>query len=177
VDPLRGDVWDARLPRAGEHPVVVLTINVLIPRLSAVTVAVVTGTEGPPQTQIPLDRDVGLTGYDVSYVNATDLHSIDKSRLRRRRGRLHPRELTHLEEAVRLYLGLLRSVGAHVIRLCLTSRGGNDECEPGRPPRRAGTRARGAPPGPASPGSGPHQSRIRPASNFKTSTMETFFCT
>jgi mRNA interferase MazF len=84
----------------------VLTINVLIPRLSAVTVAVVTGTEGPPPTHIPLDRDVSLTGYDVSYVNATDLHSIDKSRLRRRRGRLHLRELLRVEEAVRLYLGL-----------------------------------------------------------------------
>jgi mRNA interferase MazF len=53
-----------------------------------------------------LDREAGLTGYDVSYVNATDLHSIDKSRLRRRRGRSHPRELMRLKEAVRLYLGL-----------------------------------------------------------------------
>jgi mRNA interferase MazF len=106
VDPLRGDVWDARLPRAGDHPVIVLTINVLIPRLSAVTVAVVTGTGGPPQTHIPLDREAGLMGYDVSYANAADLHTIDKPRLRRRRGRLHPRELTRLEEAVRIYLGL-----------------------------------------------------------------------
>jgi mRNA interferase MazF len=106
VEPLRGDIWDARLPRAGDHPVVVLTINVLIPRLSAVTVAVVTGTEGPLPTLIPLDRESGLTGYDVSYVNVTDLHSIDKSRLRRRRGRLHPRELLRLEEAIRTYLGL-----------------------------------------------------------------------
>jgi mRNA-degrading endonuclease toxin of MazEF toxin-antitoxin module len=40
------------------------------------------------------------------FVNATDLHSIDKSRLRRRRGRLHLRELMSLEEAVRTYLGL-----------------------------------------------------------------------
>lgn len=106
MDPLRGDVWDARLPRAGDHPVVVLTVNVLIPRLSAVTVAVVTGTEGPAQTHIPLDREAGLTGHDVSYANATDLHTIGKPRLRRRRGRLHPRELARLEEAVRLYLGL-----------------------------------------------------------------------
>lgn len=83
-----------------------LTINVLISRLSAVTVAVVTGTEGPRQTHIPLDREAGLTCYDVSYANATDLHTIDKPRLRRRRGRLHPRELAGLEEAVRLYLGL-----------------------------------------------------------------------
>lgn len=106
MDPLRGDVWDAHLPRAGDHPVIVLTINVLIPRLSAVTVAVVTGTEGPAQTHISLDREAGLTAYDVCYANATDLHTIDKPRLRRRRGRLHPRELMRLEEAVRLYLGL-----------------------------------------------------------------------
>jgi mRNA interferase MazF len=113
VDPLRGDIWDA--PRAGDHPVVVLTINVLIPRLSAVTVAVVTGTEGPAQTHIPVASESGLTGHDVSYVKATDLHSyvkatdlhsVDKSRLRHRRGRLHPRELARLEEAIRVYLGL-----------------------------------------------------------------------
>jgi mRNA interferase MazF len=106
VEPLRGDVWDAHLPRAGDHPVVILTINVMIPRLSAVTVAVVTGTGGPAQTHISLDRESGLTGYDVSFVNATDLHSIDKSRLRRHRGRLHPRELMSLEGAIRTYLGL-----------------------------------------------------------------------
>ena len=106
MEPLRGDVWDARLPRAGVHPVVVLTMNVLIPRLSAVTVTVVTGTEGPAQTHIPVDSESGLTSYDVSYVNATDLHSVDKARLRHRRGRLHPRELARLEEAIRVYLGL-----------------------------------------------------------------------
>ncbi len=106
AEPLRGDVWDAHLPRVGDHPVVVLTVNVLIPRLSAVTVAVVTGTEGPEQTHIPLDRESGLTGYDISYANATDLHTIDKPRLRHRRGRMHPRELERLEEAIRLYLGL-----------------------------------------------------------------------
>lgn len=37
-------------------------------------VAVVTGTEGPAQTHVPLDRESGLTGYDVSFVNAADLH-------------------------------------------------------------------------------------------------------
>jgi mRNA-degrading endonuclease toxin of MazEF toxin-antitoxin module len=35
-----------------------------------------------------------------------DLHSVDKPRLRHRRGRLHPRELARLEEAIRVYLGL-----------------------------------------------------------------------
>lgn len=106
MEPFRGDVWDAHLPRVGDHPVIVLTVNVLISRLSAVTVAVVTGNEGPEQTHIPLDRESGLAGYDISYANVTDLHTIAKSSLRRRRGRLHPHELTRLEEAVRLYLGL-----------------------------------------------------------------------
>jgi mRNA interferase MazF len=106
MDPVRGEVWDVRLPILGAHPAVVLTVNPLVPRLSGVTVAVVTGTEGPPTTHIPLGSDAGLTRYDVSYVNATDLHTIDKARLRRRRGLLHPGELHRLEEAIRTHLGL-----------------------------------------------------------------------
>ena len=46
VEPLRGEVWDARIPVAGSHPVVILTINPMISRLSSVTVAVITGTPG-----------------------------------------------------------------------------------------------------------------------------------
>ena len=53
-----------------------------------------------------VEHDAAVLGHDVSFVNATDLHSIDKSRLRRQRGRLHPRELMSLEEAIRTYLGL-----------------------------------------------------------------------
>jgi mRNA interferase MazF len=106
VEPLRGEVWQAHLPRAGDHPVVVLTVSALIGRLSAVTVAVITGTEGPPSTHVRIDRDAGLTGYDESYVNATDLHTVDKPRLHSRRGLLHPAEMSRLEDAVRLYLGL-----------------------------------------------------------------------
>jgi mRNA interferase MazF len=99
-------VWEAHLPRVGSHPVVVLTVSALIGRLSAVAVAVITGTEGPPVTHVRLDRDAGLTGYDESYVNATDLHTVDKPRLHRRRGLLHPAQMGSLEDAIRLYLGL-----------------------------------------------------------------------
>ena len=106
MDPVRGEVWDARLPIVGEHPTVVLTVNPMIQRLSSVTVVVVTGTEGPATTHIALGSDAGLTRYDVSYANATDVHTIDKARLRRRRGGLHPAELRSLEAAVRTYLGL-----------------------------------------------------------------------
>lgn len=106
MDPLRGEVWDVRLPVVGLHPAIILTVNLLIPRLSAVTVAVVTGTAGPPSTHISLDAHAGLTRYPESFVNATDLHTVSQARLGQRRGRLHPAELVRLEGAVRLYLGL-----------------------------------------------------------------------
>jgi mRNA interferase MazF len=86
--------------------VVVLTINPLLVRLSSVTVAVVTGTEGPGATHIPVGRDAGLTRYDVSYINVTDLHTVAQSKLTRRRGALHPAEIARLEEALRVTLGL-----------------------------------------------------------------------
>ncbi len=104
--PLRGEVWDVRLPQVGEHPAVVLSVNALNALLSAVTVAVVTGAEGASTTHVPLGAEVGLTRYAVSFANAADLHSVDRARLRRRRGLLHPAELARLEDAVRLYLGL-----------------------------------------------------------------------
>lgn len=88
------------------HPAVVLSINALNDRLSHVTVVLVTGTSGPERTHVPLGHESGLTRYDVSYVNATDLHSVDRSRLRRRRGLLHRTELARVEAGVALYLGL-----------------------------------------------------------------------
>jgi mRNA interferase MazF len=94
------------MPSVGEHPAVILTINPMIGRLSSVTVAVITGTSGPAVTHVPLDPDAGLTRDDISYANATDLHSVDRSRLRKRRGRLHPAELQRLEAAIWTYLGL-----------------------------------------------------------------------
>lgn len=106
MEPLRGEVWDVQLPRVGRHPALILSVNALNARLSSVAVAVVTGTEGPVPTHVPLGREAGLTRYDVSYVDATDLHSLDKARLRKRRGLMHPTELIRVESAVRLYLGL-----------------------------------------------------------------------
>jgi len=106
MDPLRGEVWDCRLPQIGEHPVVVLTINPLLRRLRSATVVIVTGTEGPTATHIQLDSAAGLTRYDVSYANATDVHTVALGRLRLRRGLLHPAELMRIEEALRITLGL-----------------------------------------------------------------------
>lgn len=104
--PLRGEVWDVRFPQpVGDHKALILSINALRVSLSAITVAVITGTEGPRHTHVPVGPDAGLTRYDESFVNVTDLHTAS-ARFRRRRGLLSPDELSHVERAVRLVLGL-----------------------------------------------------------------------
>jgi mRNA interferase MazF len=106
-EPFRSDVWDVRFAQpVGEHPAVVLSVNLLNTRLATVVVAVITGTEGPTGTHIRLDADAGLTRYGESWVNITDLHSIPRSRFRRFRGRLASVELERVSEQVRIYLGL-----------------------------------------------------------------------
>jgi mRNA interferase MazF len=104
---LRGEVWACALPEPiGPHPVVVLTVNRIAEPLSSVTVAVITGTPGPPVTHVPVGPDSGLTRYAESYVNCADLQTIAKPRLHRRLGLLAPAELRRVESAVRLILGL-----------------------------------------------------------------------
>ncbi|MBT2908331.1 type II toxin-antitoxin system PemK/MazF family toxin [Streptomyces cellulosae] len=106
--PLRGEVWGCVLPTPiGPHPVVVLTVNRLAEPLSALTVAVITGTSGPASTHVPVGPDCGVTKYDESYVNCTDLHTVDKPRLRRRLGLLAPNELRSVEDRLRVILGLV----------------------------------------------------------------------
>lgn len=103
---MRGEVWWCALPAAGPHPVVVLTVNRIAAPLSAVTVALVTGTAGPAATHVTIGPDAGVTKYRESHVNCTDLHTVDKPRLRRRLGRLAPAELRRVESVVRTVLGL-----------------------------------------------------------------------
>ncbi|MFL6074556.1 MAG: type II toxin-antitoxin system PemK/MazF family toxin [Mycobacteriales bacterium] len=103
---MRGEVWACAVPGAGPHPVVVLTVNRIAAPLSAVTVALVTGSEGPAVTHVAIGPEGGVSKYPESYVNCTDLHSVDKPRLRRRLGRLAPAEMRSVEIAVRTVLGL-----------------------------------------------------------------------
>lgn len=106
AEPLRGEVWDAEMPRVGDHPVVVLTVNRLLQVLSSTTGVLVTWTPGPRSTHIPLGPDAGLTRYGESYAVATELHNVPLAALRRQRGRLAPGELRALEDAVRVAHGL-----------------------------------------------------------------------
>lgn len=105
-EPLRGEVWDVRVPAFGEHPAVVLSVNSLNRRLGHVAVVPITGTAGPELTHIPLGADAGLTRYAESYADVTGLQPVARGRCLRRRGLLATSELTHLEVQIRVYLGL-----------------------------------------------------------------------
>lgn len=105
-EPFRGEVWDVRFPRFGEHPAIVLSVNALNTRLGHVAVVPVTGTIGPDATHVALDADAGLTRYDESYADITGLQPIERGRLVRRRGLLALSELARVEGLIRTYLGL-----------------------------------------------------------------------
>jgi mRNA interferase MazF len=90
----------------GPHPAVVLIVNRVAQPLASVTVAVITGTEGPTETHVPVSGESGLKKYDESFVDCTDLHTVSKPQLRRRLGLLAQGELRAVEENVRAILGL-----------------------------------------------------------------------
>ncbi|GGK01744.1 hypothetical protein GCM10010123_34560 [Pilimelia anulata] len=99
-------MWGCAVPGAGPHPVVILTVNRIAEPLSAVTVVLVTGSKGPAATHVRIGPEAGVTKYPESYVNCTDLHTVDKPRLRRRLGRLAPAEMRKVESNLRGVLGL-----------------------------------------------------------------------
>ncbi len=105
-EPFRGEVWDVDFDEFGLHPAVVLSINLLNVRLGHVAVIPVTGTRGPDQTHVVLDRNAGLTGYDESYADVTALQPVARSRLLRRRGQLATGEIDRLTGQLTIYLGL-----------------------------------------------------------------------
>jgi mRNA interferase MazF len=104
--PMRGEVWACAVPQVGPHPVIILTVNRIAEPLSAVTVALVTGSAGPTTTHVRIGQEAGVTKYDESYVNCADLHIVDKPRLRRRLGRLAIAEMRSVESNLRSVLGL-----------------------------------------------------------------------
>jgi len=85
---------------------VVLSVSLLNLRLGHVAVIPVTGTPGPESTHVPLTQEAGLTRYDESFADVTALQATSRDRFRRRRGLVSGGELRHMEERLRIYLGL-----------------------------------------------------------------------
>lgn len=104
--PLRGEVWEAAVPRAGRHPVIVLSARTMLQDLRRTVVALVTGTEGPRTTHVPLGPEAGLTRYAESYCDLSTLWTLPVSALHTRRGRLSLAELGRVERTLADLLGL-----------------------------------------------------------------------
>ena len=105
-EPLRGEVWDVRFFTFGVHPAVVLSVNPLNTRLGRAAVIPITGNRGPEGTHVPLTVDTGSTRYPECYADVTGLQPAARSRFRRRRGLLDRAEISHVEDRLRVYLGL-----------------------------------------------------------------------
>jgi len=105
-EPLRGQIWDVDFEGFGEHPAVVLSANRLNQVLGHVAVVPITGTSGPQATHVVLTRDAGLTRYDQSFADVTEVQPVDRYALLRQRGQLAPAELGSIQSRLRVYLGL-----------------------------------------------------------------------
>ncbi len=100
----RGDVWDAAIPGAGVHPVVVVTRDTAIPVLTAVICALVTSTFHGHVAEVEVGPEQGLD-HECA-VNADNLFTLPKAVLTRRRGRLGEPLLSELDLALSIALGL-----------------------------------------------------------------------
>jgi mRNA interferase MazF len=99
----RGDVYDAPVP-GGAHPAVVVTRDRAIPVLRNVCVVVVTSRIRGLPTEVPLGPAHGLARECVA--NADNVFTLPRRALGPRRGSLGPEELSMLDDALRIALGL-----------------------------------------------------------------------
>jgi mRNA interferase MazF len=100
----RGDIFDADLPDLGTRPVLVVTRQVAIPVLSAITVALVTSTVRGIPSEIPLNSEHGLDRACVA--NCDNLATIEKAILGKCRGTLAFEDGIRLDDALRFALQL-----------------------------------------------------------------------
>jgi len=100
----RGDIFDADLPEFGVRPVLVVTRQVAIPVLSAITAAFVTSTIRGIASEVPLNAEHGLEHASVA--NCDNLITIEKAVLGQRRGTLAFEDLDRLDDALRFALQL-----------------------------------------------------------------------
>jgi mRNA interferase MazF len=103
AEPRRGEVWFADVPGDKRRPVVVLTRDSVLPRLSTILVAPVTTQERSIPTEVRLGRAHGLPRDCVA--NFDNITPIAKRVLAQRVGRLTGEELGQACSAARFAIG------------------------------------------------------------------------
>jgi len=101
----RGSVWLAALPHPwGPRPVIILTRDAAIPRLTNVTVVPVTTSVQGIRTEVPIGADEGLP--KDSAASCDNVQTMPIKGLRRRIGELGPAKVRELNAAIRVALDL-----------------------------------------------------------------------
>jgi mRNA interferase MazF len=99
----RGEVWDADLGPV-IRPVLIVTRETAIPVLSRLVCVAITKTVRGHPAEVELSRSHGVD--EPSVANCDWVITVTKDRLLRRRGRLDPTTIRHLNAALVLALGL-----------------------------------------------------------------------
>jgi mRNA interferase MazF len=102
----RGDIWDAEIPGAGVHPVVIVTRDTAIPLLSSLVCVLVTSTYHYHVAEVALGPEQGLAHECAA--NCDNVFTLPTKVLSRRRGHLAPIKLAELDTALTIALGLDR---------------------------------------------------------------------
>lgn len=98
-------MWDVEFPRpVGRRPAVLLTRDVILDRLTNVTVAPITSTIRGVPTEVLLDEDAGL-GHEC-VVSCDNVTTIPQRLCMRRRGAVGPVVAERINRAVILALDL-----------------------------------------------------------------------
>lgn len=100
----RGDIWDADVPGAGVHPVVVVTRNTAIPVLSSLVCVLITSSFRGHVAEVAVGRAEGLD-HD-SAANCDNVFTLPRHVLTRPRGQLGAAKLGELDAALIIALGL-----------------------------------------------------------------------
>ncbi len=101
----RGEVWDVDFPApAGRRPAVLLTRDVILDRVSNVTLAPVTSTVRGIPTEVQIDEQAGLD--HLSVVSCDNVTTVPKRLCVRRRGAVDPATERQIALTVRLALDL-----------------------------------------------------------------------
>lgn len=100
----RGEVWDARIPGVGTHPVIVVTRSTAIPLLRSLVCVLVTSTFHDHVAEVELGAAEGLKRDSAA--NCDNVFTLPRQVLVRRRGHLGPERLAALDRALTVALGL-----------------------------------------------------------------------
>jgi mRNA interferase MazF len=101
AEPRRGEVWLAELDKI--RPVVILTRDPMGRYLNSVIVGPVTSTVRGLSTEVALSAADGL--LIASVANTDNVQLVDRSRLRRRVGRVRPSVMDQICTAVHIAIG------------------------------------------------------------------------